>query len=203
MFERFAGESRDVVIRARAEAQQAGAGFVGTEHMLMALLDPEAGRPYEVLHAAGVRLEVVRSRGRPAHRKAGGAAGRPKMPRRSRPSASTLTRSSRASSSRSARVRSPLPSLGRSVGLFGGGGPRFSNRAKKVLELAVREAVHGGSTRGRVTSAHVAKMTITTEHILLGLIREGDGLAAKILTDGGVKLSDLRTALLEGRDKAA
>jgi ATP-dependent Clp protease ATP-binding subunit ClpA len=202
MFERFAGEARDVVMRARAEAQQAGAGFVGTEHMLMALLDPESGRPYEVLHAAGVRLEAVRA-------EAARLIGKPAGPLGAEDAEALKT----IGIDLDAVVASVEQSFGEGAlaapvarekrGLFGGGGPRFSNRAKKVLELAVREAVHGGSTRGRVTSAHVAKMTITTEHILLGLIREGDGLAAKILTDGGVKLADLRTALLEGRDKAA
>jgi ATP-dependent Clp protease ATP-binding subunit ClpA len=201
MFERFGAGARDVVIRAREEAKLSGVGFVGTEHMLMALLDPAAGRAYEVLHAAGLRLEVVRAEaarlmGRPA-----GALG-----------ADDAEALKTIGIDLDAVVASVEQSFGEGAldapvvrekrGLFGGGGPRFTSRAKKVLELAVREAVHG-SARGRVTSAQVEKTTIRSEHILLGLIREGNGLAAKIMVAHGVNLSDLRTSLLEGRDKAA
>lgn len=46
---------------------------------------------------------------------------------------------------------------------------RFTERAQKVLALAQEEAVRLGHTN------------IGTEHILLGLLREGDGIAAKAL----------------------
>jgi Clp amino terminal domain, pathogenicity island component len=49
----------------------------------------------------------------------------------------------------------------------------FTPRAKKVLELALREARQGRQTN------------IGTEHVLLGLIREGDGVAAKALAELG------------------
>ena len=69
--------------------------------------------------------------------------------------------------------------------------PRFSPRAKKVLELSLREALRRGDDY------------IGAEHILLGLIREGEGLAAKILTDTGLSLDALRTAVDRGLDEAA
>ncbi|MFC7760630.1 Clp protease N-terminal domain-containing protein [Catellatospora bangladeshensis] len=50
-----------------------------------------------------------------------------------------------------------------------------------MLELSLREAL-------RLKHRHIG-----TEHILLGLIREGRGLAARILTDHGIDLPDLRT----------
>ena len=56
----------------------------------------------------------------------------------------------------------------------------FTPRAKKVLELALREAL-------RLRHHHIG-----TEHILLGLLREGHGLAALVLTEAGVDLDDLR-----------
>jgi ATP-dependent Clp protease ATP-binding subunit ClpA len=56
----------------------------------------------------------------------------------------------------------------------------FSPRAKKVLELSLREAV---ATRSR---------TITGGHILLGLLGEGEGLAAAVLLGRGVDLPALR-----------
>jgi ATP-dependent Clp protease ATP-binding subunit ClpC len=52
----------------------------------------------------------------------------------------------------------------------------FTPRAKKVLELSLREALQLGHTH------------IGTEHILLGLIREGDGVAAQVLLASGVDL---------------
>jgi ribosomal protein S18 acetylase RimI-like enzyme len=66
----------------------------------------------------------------------------------------------------------------------------FTPRAKKVLELALRES-HG-----------LGHNYIGTEHILLGLVREGDGVAAQVLRSRGVRLADVRVtviALLEGQ----
>jgi ATP-dependent Clp protease ATP-binding subunit ClpC len=65
----------------------------------------------------------------------------------------------------------------------------FTPRAKKVLELALREALQLGH--------HY----IGTEHILLGLIREGDGVAAQVLAALGADLYGVRQqviALLHG-----
>ena len=60
----------------------------------------------------------------------------------------------------------------------------FTPRAKKVLELSLREALQLGHNY------------IGTEHILLGLIREGDGVAAQILVEGGVRLDPARTQVI-------
>jgi ATP-dependent Clp protease ATP-binding subunit ClpC len=60
----------------------------------------------------------------------------------------------------------------------------FTPRAKKVLELALREALQ------------LSHNYIGTEHILLGLIREGDGVAAKILSQHA-DLLKFRTAVLD------
>jgi ATP-dependent Clp protease ATP-binding subunit ClpC len=56
----------------------------------------------------------------------------------------------------------------------------FTPRAKKVLELSLREALQLGDNY------------IGTEHILLGLIREGDGVAAKVLVKLGADLNRVR-----------
>ena len=66
----------------------------------------------------------------------------------------------------------------------------FTPRAKKVLELSLRESIQLGHNY------------IGTEHILLGLIREGDGVAAQILVGSGVDLNRARQQvilLLTGR----
>ena len=62
--------------------------------------------------------------------------------------------------------------------------PPFTPRAKKVLELALREALQLGHNY------------IGTEHILLGLVREGDGVAARVLVSLGVDLSRVRPEVL-------
>jgi ATP-dependent Clp protease ATP-binding subunit ClpA len=45
--------------------------------------------------------------------------------------------------------------------------------------------------------------SIGTEHILLGILRDGGGRAAKIISDAGVSADELRRTLLAGLGKAA
>ncbi|TDD10926.1 Clp protease [Nonomuraea deserti] len=73
---------------------------------------------------------------------------------------------------------------GRGVKSPGGHIP-FTPRAKKVLELSLREALQ------------LRHNYIGTEHILLGLVREGAGLAAQALVDAGADLADVRQRLLD------
>ena len=61
----------------------------------------------------------------------------------------------------------------------------FTPRAKKVLELSLREAQQLGHDY------------IGTEHILLGLIREGDGVAAQVLVKLGADLNRTRQRVIE------
>ncbi len=61
----------------------------------------------------------------------------------------------------------------------------MTNRAKKVIELAVDEA--------RRLNHHY----IGTEHLLLGLIREGQGIAAKVLAKLNVDLEQARTQVVQ------
>ncbi|SNU01744.1 ATP-dependent Clp protease ATP-binding subunit ClpC [Ruaniaceae bacterium KH17] len=60
----------------------------------------------------------------------------------------------------------------------------FTPRAKKVLELCLREALTLGHNY------------IGTEHILLGLIREGEGVAAQVLTKLGADLNTVRQTVM-------
>ena len=66
-----------------------------------------------------------------------------------------------------------------------GGHIPFTPRAKKVLELSLREALQLGHNY------------IGTEHILLGLIREGEGVAAQVLTKMGADLNKLRQQVIQ------
>ena len=61
----------------------------------------------------------------------------------------------------------------------------FTPRAKKVLELSLREALQLGHNY------------IGTEHILLGLLREGEGVAAQVLTNLGADLSGVRQTVMQ------
>jgi len=61
----------------------------------------------------------------------------------------------------------------------------FTPRAKKVLELSLREALQFGHDY------------IGTEHILLGLVREGDGVAAQVLVQLGADLPAVRAQVIK------
>jgi ATP-dependent Clp protease ATP-binding subunit ClpC len=63
----------------------------------------------------------------------------------------------------------------------------FTPRAKKVLELALREGLSLGHNY------------IGAEHLLLGIIREGSGVAANVLAGCGVDPAELRRALVDPR----
>jgi len=65
----------------------------------------------------------------------------------------------------------------------------FTPRAKKVLELSLREALQLGHNY------------IGTEHILLGLIREGDGVAAQVLAKLGADLNRVRQQVIQLLDR--
>jgi ATP-dependent Clp protease ATP-binding subunit ClpC len=61
----------------------------------------------------------------------------------------------------------------------------FTPRAKKVLELSLRE------------STQLGHEYIGTEHILLGLLREGEGVAAQVLVKMGTDLNRVRQQVIE------
>jgi len=65
------------------------------------------------------------------------------------------------------------------------GSPPFTPRAKKVLELSLREALQLGHNY------------IGTEHMLLGLVREGEGVAAQVLVSLGADLAKVRQQVIQ------
>jgi ATP-dependent Clp protease ATP-binding subunit ClpA len=196
MFERFTTQARDAVIGAQHEARGLGHRLIGTEHLLLALLVPQRGGAAAILASTGLDHE------------------------RASASVTRLVGEARLSDSDAAALRSigiDLEAIrakleqtfgpgaldceprARPGGLFrrkqasntGWGHIRFSPRAKKVLELSLREAL-------RLGHRHIG-----TEHILLGLIREGEGLAARIMVEAGIDLSELRRNTEESLRKAA
>ena len=77
----------------------------------------------------------------------------------------------------------------KAVAAPGQGGPRvnipFTPRAKKVLELSLREALELGHNY------------IGTEHVLLGLMREGEGVGVQILRMQGADLEEVRERVVQ------
>jgi ATP-dependent Clp protease ATP-binding subunit ClpA len=207
MFERFTTQARDAVISAQREARELGHRHIGTEHLLLALLDPRSGAAAAVLRETGVnhdgvRADIERLLSGPrdgldekdaAALEAIGIdldAVRAKIEEVFGPGAlDALDRERGERSRRRGLFRRKGAQGGQNSGHIRAGslpGSRlpFTPRAKKVLELALREALH------------LRHGYITAEHILLGLLREGRGLAAKVLADAGVDVEDLRRRTL-------
>jgi ATP-dependent Clp protease ATP-binding subunit ClpA len=185
MFERFTKDAREVVVGARAQARALGHRHVGTEHLLLALLEADSGGTASLLRGVGlsgdgVRADVERIIGQPRVISDADAAALQRI--------GIDIEAVRAKIEESFGPGALEPEVPPTrYGLFGrkvSWGP-FTPRSKKVLELALREAIR------------LKHNWIGTEHLLLGLIREGEGLAAKIMADAGVDLAGLRRATEE------
>jgi ATP-dependent Clp protease ATP-binding subunit ClpA len=208
MFERFTDSARAVVRGAYEEARALDHGRIGTEHLLLAMLDPERGLAARVLADAGVqRAEVLagvnrlvgeRRRFGPDDADALRSIGidldavvqaieanfgpqaldlPPDARPRHRPRPRQVLRRRRRAASPTHRPR--------------GGHIPFAARSKKTLELSLREALR------------LHDKQIGSEHLLLGLLREGEGLAARILVDTGHPLDDLRRRVIAALANAA
>ncbi len=141
MFDRFTDRARRVMGLARQEAQRFNHEYIGTEHILLGLIQEGSGVAANVLRNLDIDLDKIRREVEKIVQ--------------SGPSMVTMGQ---------------LP---------------FTPRAKKVLELAVEEASNLGHNY------------IGTEHLLLGLIRENEGVAAQVLLNLGLKLEDVREEVLE------
>jgi ATP-dependent Clp protease ATP-binding subunit ClpA len=185
MFERFTDEARSVVVRATRHADALQHGWIGTEHLLLGLLDDAAGRPARLLAPWDVQrdwvlAEVERLIGR----------GEPDL---DAGALATLGIDLDEVRERVERTFGPGALSGRPGCRRGWFGPRvpFTPRAKKALELSLREAIAMGDD------------VIGAEHVLLGLLREGDGVAGEILHSRGVDRAAVRDALQRERRGAA
>jgi ATP-dependent Clp protease ATP-binding subunit ClpA len=182
MFERFTDRARQVAIDAQVTARRLGHGYVGTEHILLGLLHGE-GIAARVLTSLGVTAsaverEVLAEVGRgplgTGDAEALGAIGI---------DLEEVRRRVEASFGPGALERHPGRGCGRAPRF--GGHVSFTPRAKKVLELSLREALA------------LKHKYIGTEHILLGLVREGEGLAMLVLTRLGAGPEVIRTRVLD------
>jgi Clp amino terminal domain, pathogenicity island component len=139
MFERFTDRARRVLVLAQEEARVLHHGFIGTEHILLGLIDEGEGLAARALESLGISLDAARE------------------------------------------LVEETVGHGRSAPT---GSPPFTPRAKKVLELSLREALQLGHNY------------IGTEHMLLGLVREGEGVAAQVLQSLGAGLPEVREAVI-------
>jgi len=185
MYEKFTFQARRVVVHAQEEARAMGHRFIGTEHLLLGMLHDDSGTAATVLAAEGLRPEGVRTRIR--RLLAGEDGGLEEGDAEALRSIGIDLDSVRTRVERTfgpGALDPPVPEP--KHGFLRRSGPRsghipFSGRAKTVLDLAVRES------SGPVGS----------EHLLLGLLREGQGLAAKVLVDAGLDLAELRRRVID------
>ncbi|MDR3289177.1 MAG: ATP-dependent Clp protease ATP-binding subunit [Peptococcaceae bacterium] len=125
---RFTEKARKVLAISTEEAKKMGQPSVGTEHLLLGLIQVKDGIAARALLTSGLDLE---------------------------------------------NIRTQVTQLTGAAGNTGGEGG-FTPRVKRVLEMANEEASHQGVN------------FIGTEHILLSLIREGEGIGARVLDSLGV-----------------
>jgi ATP-dependent Clp protease ATP-binding subunit ClpA len=140
MFERFTDRARRVVVLAQEEARELHHNYIGTEHILLALIHEGDGVAFRVLDRLGMTLEDTKEE---------------------------------------VKVM-----VGIGTGAPTGHIP-FTPRAKKTLELSLREALQ------------LQHNYIGTEHILLGVLREGEGVGAQIMKQHSADLAAVRTAVLD------
>jgi ATP-dependent Clp protease ATP-binding subunit ClpA len=184
MFERFTGQARAAVSRAQQEARQLRNPYIGPEHLLLGMLDDVdgAGAGSELLAERGMTAEAVR---RQLHD----------------PNASRLDLDAEALNTLGIdleQVRRVVEeqfgpgALARNAKPMPTGHLCLTKRSKKVLELAVRAAQSTGSD------------TISSAHLLLGLIQDVDGPAAQLIRESGVDLDALAAdARARANDRAA
>lgn len=138
-FDKFTDKARKVLVLAQEEARGLHQPYVGTEHVLLALLKEEDGLAAQALERLGVHYEAT-----------------------------------------VAAIRR-IVTIDESTDVSGH--LSFTPRVKRVLESSLREAMQMGQSY------------ISTEHLLLGIIRENEGTAIEVLERMGVSGDDLRAAL--------
>ncbi|MBA3372522.1 MAG: Clp protease [Euzebyaceae bacterium] len=193
MFERFTDRARYTVVLAQTQAREQRASHIGTEHLLVGLLAEGEGVAASVLRSAGLTLEHVRTEilhvvgpdglgheDADALQAIGIDLGtvRARIEEAFGPGA--LDRAARRGRRRWRRCHTGSS-----------GHIPFSPRAKKALELSLREALR------------LQHNYIGTEHVLLGILHEGRGVAAVVLARRGINADDLRRQVLAAVGKAA
>lgn len=181
MFERFTGRARTVVHVALDEARRREHASAGAEHLLVALLADEDNLAVRVLRDAGADLADLRARAEAA---VGGVDG-PTVPFGAADATALREIGIDLDMVRTAVERSfgqgalhPPPPPRRSWWRRRVGG-HFTPQSRKILELSLREAL-------RLKHRHIG-----TEHILLGMVRDGRGASVEAIVSAGVDVTTL------------
>jgi ATP-dependent Clp protease ATP-binding subunit ClpC len=132
MFEKFTERGRKIIIYAKEEAERRNNDYLGTEHLLLAILREEDSIPITIIKKMGLTIDEIKF-----------------------------------------EIEKNLP-IGGSLLTFGD--IPFTPRAKKVLELSIEEARLLGHNY------------IGSEHLLLGIVREDEGVAGKVIRNLGANL---------------
>ena len=173
MFERFTEDARQTVVHAQDEARKLHHGWIGTEHLLLGLLDLHDSPTAAVLTRHGLTHQSVTE------------------------AVMAYIGSADLDAEALTTLGIDLAAVRNSVeaafgpGALDPGGPGkrgraqsghipFTGRSKKVLELSLREALA------------LKSKSIADGHIALGLLREGEGLAMKVIHDRGIDPAELR-----------
>jgi ATP-dependent Clp protease ATP-binding subunit ClpA len=184
MFERFTQGARKAVTDAQVVARRLGHDRIGTEHVLLGLLEGD-GVAARVLAGLGVTTDAV-------EREVLAEVGRGPLGSRDAEALGAIgidldevRRRVEASFGKGAlHWRPGRRHPDRRPPMMGGHIP-FSPRAKKVLELSLREALA------------LKHNYIGTEHILLGVVREGEGLGMLVLTRLGAGPQLIRARVVD------
>jgi ATP-dependent Clp protease ATP-binding subunit ClpA len=177
MFERFTKPARELVERAQAIAQESRASQVRPEHLFAALIWDDDGLAVRLLVEQGGTSERLHA----------------ELDRRRARYVDGLDDEDAAAL---ASIGIDLEEVVSRLGDDDVRSPRkrshvrFSRPSKKVLELALREAVS------------LKHNYIGTEHVLLGLVREGDVIVRDTLVAAGVDPTSLRSAVAEAVRRA-
>ena len=173
MLERFSSTAREAVQQARIQARSLHQGYIGTEHLLLALTAGQSGIAARVLEAHGVTQQSLRG--------AIVAASDDGLDPEALATVGIDLDAVRAAAEASfgpGVLDVPAGSASEP------GRTPFTRPAKKSLELALREAVHQQHRE------------IDSGHLLLGIIRADEGLGTRILKDLGQDLDALRAEVL-------
>lgn len=138
-FDKFTDKARKVLVLAQEEARSLRQPYVGTEHVLLALMKEQDGLAAQALDKLGVKYDAA------------------------------------------VQCVRQIVAIDENTDVSGH--LSFTPRVKRVLENALREAMQMG------------KSYISTEHLLLGIVRENEGTAIDVLARLGVGGDDIRAAL--------
>lgn len=181
MFERFTQEARQVVTLAQENGRRLRHNHIGTEHLLLGLLEQPGTLSARLLDRHGVDYQQVVAAITRARATQPGSDLDAEALETIGIDLTAVREKVEAAFGPGALDRSPMRNH-RGL-LVSGRHIPFTQRAKKTLELSLREAIA------------LKSKSIGDAHILLGLLREGEGLAARILSDDGIDLPALRTEI--------